>query len=70
LPEQEIGFAIPINLAVDLLPQLKSGKVVRGWVGIDIQDMTPELAQAFDLEENDAADRSISPQIAKHAEII
>jgi serine protease Do len=50
---QGIGFAVPINLALDLLPQLKSGKVVRGWIGIAIQDVTPELARAFDLEATD-----------------
>jgi serine protease Do len=48
---QGIGFAIPINLALDLLPQLKAGKVVRGWIGVAIQTVTPELARAFELEE-------------------
>ncbi len=48
---QGIGFTIPINVAKDLLPQLKSGKVVRGWLGIMIQDVTPELAKSFDLKE-------------------
>ena len=36
-----IGFAIPINMAKDLLPQLKTGKVVRGWLGVMIQKITP-----------------------------
>ncbi|MCK8602535.1 DegQ family serine endoprotease [Desulfoferrobacter suflitae] len=48
---QGIGFAIPINVAKDLLPQLKAGKVIRGWLGIMIQDITPELAKSFDLKE-------------------
>jgi serine protease Do len=48
---QGIGFAIPINLAKSLLPQLKAGKVIRGWLGIMIQDLTPELAQSFNIKE-------------------
>ncbi|MBW1669168.1 MAG: trypsin-like peptidase domain-containing protein, partial [Deltaproteobacteria bacterium] len=39
---QNIGFAIPINIAKELLPQLKTGKVIRGWLGVMIQDITPE----------------------------
>lgn len=46
---QNIGFAIPINLAKELLPQLKSGKIIRGWLGVMIQDITPELAKSFGL---------------------
>jgi serine protease Do len=48
---QGIGFAIPINMAKEILPQLKSGKVVRGWLGVMIQDLTPELAKSFGLKE-------------------
>jgi serine protease Do len=48
---QGIGFAIPINLAKELLPQLESGKIVRGWLGLSIQNLTPELAQSFDLKD-------------------
>ena len=47
---QGIGFAIPVNMAKDLLPQLRTGKVVRGWLGVMIQDVTPELAESFGLE--------------------
>jgi serine protease Do len=47
---QGIGFAIPINMAKELLPQLKKGKVVRGWLGLMIQDITPELAKSFGLK--------------------
>jgi serine protease Do len=51
-----IGFAIPINLAKSLLPQLKSkGKVVRGWLGVVIQKVTPELAKSFNLNESEGA---------------
>jgi len=48
---QGIGFAIPINLAKDILPQLKTGKVIRGWLGVMIQDLTPELAKSFGVSE-------------------
>lgn len=48
---QGIGFAIPIGLAKELLPQLESGKVVRGWLGLSIQDVTPDLAKSFDLKD-------------------
>jgi serine protease Do len=44
-----IGFAIPINMAKDLLPQLKKGKVVRGWLGVVIQNVTPELKDKLKL---------------------
>jgi serine protease Do len=47
---QGIGFAIPINMAKDLLPQLKTGKVVRGWIGVMIQDITSELTKSFGLK--------------------
>jgi serine protease Do len=46
---QGIGFAIPINMAKDLYPQLKKGKVIRGWLGVVIQEITPELAKSLDL---------------------
>ncbi len=45
---QGIGFAIPINMAKYVMDEiLKHGKVVRGYVGIGIQELTPALAQAF-----------------------
>jgi serine protease Do len=50
-----IGFAIPINMAKDLLPQLKMGKVVRGWLGVMIQKITPELKQKLDLKDEKGA---------------
>jgi serine protease Do len=47
-----IGFAIPVNLAKELLPQLhEKGKVTRGWLGVMIQKVTPELAQSFNLQQ-------------------
>lgn len=46
-----IGFAIPINMAENVFNQLKEhGKVTRGWLGVMIQQVTPELAQSFGLE--------------------
>jgi serine protease Do len=46
-----IGFAIPSNLVRDILPQLKTrGKVVRGWLGIAVQRVTPTLADGLGLE--------------------
>jgi serine protease Do len=53
---QGIGFAIPINMAKELLPQLKSkGKVTRGWLGVVIQKITPEIAKTFGLNETEGA---------------
>lgn len=48
---QGIGFATPINTAKTLLPQLKEGKVVRGYIGISITDVTEETREAFNLPE-------------------
>jgi serine protease Do len=50
-----IGFAIPINMAKDLLPQLKKGKVVRGWLGVMIQKITPELKEKLHLKGENGA---------------
>ena len=46
-----IGFAIPVNLAKHVIDELRSkGKVARGWLGLNVQDVTPELAQSFGLD--------------------
>ena len=46
-----IGFAIPINLAKELLPQLRGkGKVTRGYLGVLIQKITPEIAESLGME--------------------
>ncbi len=50
-----IGFAIPINMAKDLVPQLKQGKVVRGWLGVMIQKITPELKEKLGLKQEQGA---------------
>ena len=48
---QGIGFAIPINMAKSIITQLKeTGKVTRGWLGVSVQPVTPELARSFGLE--------------------
>lgn len=47
-----IGFAIPINMAIAIKDQLiNTGKVVRGFLGIQIQQITPQLAEAFKLSD-------------------
>jgi len=47
---QGIGFAIPISLAKGVMTQIiERGHVVRGWLGIEAQDMTPQLAESFSL---------------------
>ncbi|MBM4242598.1 MAG: DegQ family serine endoprotease [Deltaproteobacteria bacterium] len=46
-----IGFAIPINLAKDLIPQMRDkGKVTRGWIGVMIQKVTPDIADSLGLK--------------------
>ncbi len=47
---QGIGFAIPVNLAKNIMAQLrKNGRVIRGWLGVYIQPLSPELAAKFKL---------------------
>jgi len=47
---QGVGFAIPVNMAREVMDQLvKTGKVTRGYMGAGVQDITPELARAFKL---------------------
>ncbi len=49
---QNLGFAIPVNLAREIFTQLKkSGKVVRGWLGVYIQKVVPEMLEFFQLKE-------------------
>jgi serine protease DegQ len=53
---QGIGFAIPVSIARQIMEQIiKSGSVTRGWVGIEVQDITPELAESFNLKTVDGA---------------
>ena len=47
---QGIGFAIPVNMAKSIIPQLRDkGKVTRGWIGVSIQPVTKDLADSFGL---------------------
>lgn len=56
-----IGFAIPINLAKQLLPQLEEhGSVTRGWLGVSIQKLTPELAKSLDVDAHGALVADVS----------
>jgi len=51
-----VGFTIPINMAKQLMPQLyASGHVTRGWLGVVIQDLSPELAKQFEVADNEGA---------------
>jgi len=51
-----IGFATPVDLAKSIVTQLREkGKVTRGWLGVTVQSVTPELAQSFDLKESSGA---------------
>ena len=51
-----IGFAIPINMVKEMLPDLKEkGRYARSWIGIRIQPMTPELAETYELDKPEGA---------------
>ncbi len=48
---QGIGFAVPVNLAKNVIEQLKShGEVTRGWLGVAIQDLSGELAEYYNVD--------------------
>ncbi|MDX1698056.1 MAG: trypsin-like peptidase domain-containing protein, partial [Thiohalobacterales bacterium] len=48
---QGIGFAIPVKLALDVMQAIiEHGQVIRGWLGIEVQPLTPELAESFGLD--------------------
>jgi serine protease Do len=51
-----VGFAVPINVAKEILPQLRSrGKVVRGWLGVQIQALTDDMARTYRMKDNKGA---------------
>ncbi len=51
-----IGFAVPVSIARMITDSLqKTGKVVRGWLGVGIQEITPDLAKAFKVKEQRGA---------------
>ncbi len=60
---QGVGFAVPVNLAHHVMTQLVDrGRVVRGYLGVGIQDLNPKMAQAFDLPDaRGALVRSVQP---------
>lgn len=50
---QGIGFSIPSNMAKVVMSSLiETGKVIRGWLGVSVQPITPELARQFQLEKD------------------
>jgi len=51
-----IGFAIPVSTAKIVMDQLiKTGSVTRGWIGVEMQDITPAIAESFSLENTQGA---------------
>ncbi len=53
---QGIGFSIPVSIAKSVMEEIiKTGTVTRGWVGVEVQDLTPELAESFQLSKPDGA---------------
>lgn len=51
---QGLGFAIPINMAKTVVEHLKvHGRVIRGWLGIMIQDITPEISEALGINRDE-----------------
>lgn len=52
---QNIGFAVPINVAKNLVPQLKEGKVVRGFLGIQIGPIEADVQESLGLKSRDGA---------------
>jgi len=53
---QGIGFAIPVNMAKQIIPQLRDeGRVTRGWLGVTVQALNQELADSFGLDSTHGA---------------
>jgi len=53
---QGIGFAVPSNMVRLVMDQLvQRGKIIRGWIGVTIQELTPELSQKFGLKKSNGA---------------
>ncbi len=63
---QNLGFTVPIEIAARILPQLRStGKVVRGYLGAHVTNVTPKMQEAFGLGSKDGA--FIQEVVAGHA---
>ena len=53
---ENIGFAVPVNVLRQVLPQLRDeGRVRRGYLGVSVSDLTPRAAEAFGLDSTDGA---------------
>jgi serine protease Do len=53
---QGVGFAIPVNMAKNVEEQIiKNGKVIRGWLGVSVQPVTPEIAQSLKVAKAEGA---------------
>jgi serine protease Do len=52
---QNIGFAVPMNMAKRLMPQLRKGKVVRGFLGVSIESIDRKLQETYDLKAPEGA---------------
>jgi serine protease Do len=51
-----VGFAVPINVAKEILPQLRTrGKVVRGWMGVQIQALSDDMARTYRMKDSKGA---------------
>jgi serine protease Do len=51
-----IGFAVPVNMAKEVMQQLKEhGKVTRGWIGVYIQEITDDLEESLELKDRNGA---------------
>jgi Do/DeqQ family serine protease len=51
-----IGFAIPVSLARNVMEQIiRNGSVTRGWIGVEVQEITPELAESFRMPNTEGA---------------
>lgn len=51
---QGIGFAIPARLAYEVMQEIiAAGRVIRGWLGVEVQPVTPELAASYNLKQSD-----------------
>ncbi len=50
-----IGFAIPINMAKDILPMLKTGKISRGYLGVNVQNIDPDFKEKLNLKDENGA---------------
>jgi Do/DeqQ family serine protease len=60
---QGIGFAIPVNMARKVMDELvRKGKVTRGWLGVGIQPLTPELKKSFNVAADGVLVNQVMPK--------